>query len=763
MKNFSTVFLAVMALTVTGCSTPQQTVQREVIPLVPQPVKLIQSQGTFVVSSNTPLCAMEGTRDVVKQFQQSMKTAGLFSISNTDCGSHGIHFGLNTSGESSPEGYRLTVDDSGVSVVAATTHGAFNGAMTLLQLMTAQDAHNNEINLPYVDIEDSPRYAWRGLMIDPARHFLPLADVKTMIEQMGQLKLNRLHLHLTDDQGWRIEIKRYPKLTQVGAWRKPPVLEAREDIAAYGGYYSQDDIKEIVDYAAKHFITVIPEIDMPGHAQAAVAAYPDVIGVTGDTPEVSHDWGINPYLFNTNEKSMTFIKHVLDEVLALFPGEYIHLGGDEAIKDQWESSPEVQAQIRALGIDDAHQMQGWFMSELGSYLAKHGRKMVGWDEILDADIPATATIMSWRGNAGTIKAIRRGHDVVQSSFYLDNLQSFRNDEPAGRMGVLTLSRIYKTDIIPPGLTPEESRHVLGAQGHLWSEFLNSPWYVQRAAFPRAAAIAEILWTPANEISWNSFLNRLPAQMARFEQQGVTAADIPFAVEFGLSEGRLNALESGKATLQLRNQVEFGDIYYSLDGSEPTMASHRYTAPFDIASGTTIRAAVFTSEGYRLAAPRKFDFSTASLLTRKGNELHTCYGGGFGLRMPLTADAIAPSPVYNADIFHNCYVYPKAPLDNIVSVSVDVGLLPRHYGLAHEAHKVKQYEYTSTFGELRVYKDQCDTGEVIATLPLKNPFTSSSKQSLTAALPAQAGLHNLCFVFAAPLSGPFYAVDKITLQ
>jgi hexosaminidase len=265
------------------------------------------------------------------------------------------------------EGYTLDVSAKGVRIEARAEAGLFYGAMTAAQLLSAGTAYGAPVRLGGIHIEDFPRFSWRGLMLDPARHFLPAADVKQIIDQH---KLNVLHLHLTDDQGWRIEIKRYPELTKIGAWRTPPSNGGPgSETQAYGGFYTQPELRDIVAYAAARHITVVPEIDLPGHAQAAVAARPQ-IGVTGERPTVSNDWGINPYLFSTSEESLTFLKNVLDEVMALFPGKYIHLGGDEAIKDQWQASPTIQAQMKRLGIADEHALQSWFMEQLGRYLAE---------------------------------------------------------------------------------------------------------------------------------------------------------------------------------------------------------------------------------------------------------------------------------------------------------------------------------------------------------------------------------------------------------
>jgi len=302
------------------------------------------------------------------------------------------------------EGYVLDITPNGASLTARDEAGLFYGAMSLAQLLTPT-GDRQMATLPAARIADWPRFGWRGLMIDSARHMQSVPELERILDQMALHKLNVLHWHLTDDQGWRIEIKRYPELTRIGAWRMSPDAGKGGEPRRYGGFYSQEDIRHVVAYAAERHITVVPELDMPGHAQAAVAAYPEY-GVTGQRPKVSADWGINPYLYNVDESALHFLENVLDEVMALFPSRYIHLGGDEAIKDQWEASPAVRERTRALGLKNPEQLQSWLMGRLGRYLDRHGRRLIGWDEILEGGVPGDAAVMSWRGTQGIEKAAR---------------------------------------------------------------------------------------------------------------------------------------------------------------------------------------------------------------------------------------------------------------------------------------------------------------------------------------------------------------------
>ena len=734
--------------------------------LIPWPAKIDPAPASFTVNARTPICASGDAAVVATQLQETVRGSRGVDLAVRACGRPGISLLISaTAAAADAEGYVLDVGAGGMRIESRTQTGLYYGAMTAAQLLASEAKDGAAVELSGVHIEDSPRFKWRGLMLDPARHFLPVDDVKRIIEQMGQHKLNMLHLHLTDDQGWRIEIKRYPELTKVGAWRTPPTGGGPpENPGKYGGFYTQADIRDIVAFAAARHITVVPEIDMPGHAQALVAAHPKM-SVPGDQPQVSGDWGVNPYLFNTNAESVKFVENVLDEIMALFPGKYVHLGGDEAVKDQWKASPAIQAQMKSLGIADEEAMQSWFMEQLGRYLAGHGRVMVGWDEILEGGVPQAATVMSWRGTQGAIRAARLGHDVVLSpapTLYFDNLQSRRDDEPAGRLAIAPLSQVYNFEVMPTVLNAEEARHVLGAQANLWSEYLLSGWYVQHAAFPRVDALSEALWSRASSMNWSGFLERLAVQIQRYRRQGIEAADSAFAVDFQLAQGRNRALSAGGGAVTLVSQTDFGQIRYTLDGSAPTLESKLYSAPLELKLGVEIKAATFTDRGLPLATARSYRFDADTLLTRISNQLRPCAGGDFGLRVPLTPDSPAVSPVYDIDLFHDCFLYPMAPLDGVKGLGLNIARLARNYGLAHEAKFVKVYPARTPFGEMVVYRDRCETGDEVARVPLADPATSANRNFLRVPMPATTGEHDLCVLFTAPTNGPFYAIDDMKL-
>ena len=744
--------------------------------LIPWPAKVVTGRGVFYVNGQTPICARGAANGVAQQLQATVAAMQGLDLKTRRCGGGpAIELVLSPGASvTDTEGYTLDVRATGIRIEASAGAGLFYGAMTAAQLLSTDAmgaTPDSSASVRFIHIEDFPRFKWRGLMLDPARHFLSVVEVKTMIDQMSQHKLNVLHLHLTDDQGWRLQIKRYPELTTIGAWRKPP-SSGGSGIApgVYGGFYTQEDIRDLVTFAAARYITIIPEIDLPGHAQAAIAAHPQ-LSVPGDHPEVSTNWGVNYYLYNTNADSLKFVENVLDEVMDLFPGKYIHLGGDEAIKTQWKSSPAIQSQMKALGIRNEEALQSWFMEQIGRYLADHGRTMVGWDEILQGGVPPTATVMSWRGTQGAITAARLGHDVVLSpapTLYFDNLQSRRDDEPAGRLGIAPLSQVYTFQVMPTVLSAEEGRHVLGAQANMWSEYLMSAWYVQHAAFPRVAALSEAVWSQPASMSWAGFLERLPAQMQRYHRQGIAAADSAFAVDFQLADGRTAALTAGMGAVTLGNQTAFGQIRYTLDGSEPTADSKLYTRPLALELGAVIKAAAFSQDGRPLAATRRYDFNADTLLTRSSNELQGCPGGDLGLRVPLTPDSPAAAPVYDLDVFHACYVYPKAFMTGALAFSFDIARLPRNYGLANnytteEARdQVKSYPARTPFGELVIYQDRCETGPELARAALPDPAASDNRQSLQIPIAPLEGEHNMCFIFTASTQGPWYVIGSVRL-
>ncbi|WP_022973892.1 family 20 glycosylhydrolase [Xanthomonas maliensis] len=751
-------------------TTPSSTANAP-LPLIPAPAESRRGSGSLRVGPGTVISIADGDGDArragehLAMLLQRTRGLRLEVRSETQASPASIRLQRNAQTPvTQPEGYSLEADDHGLRIQARDGAGLFYGAISAWQLLTP-DGGKGPVVIPAVSIRDWPRFRWRGQHLDVARHFHDVATVKHVLDTMAMHKLNVLHWHLTDDQGWRIEIKRYPKLTDIGAWRTPPGAGRHGTPERYGGFYTQEQISEIVAYAARLHITVLPELDMPGHAQAAVAAYPEEVGVPGVRTQVGVNWGVNPYLFNTSERSLTFITNVLDEVLTLFPSTYIHIGGDEAVKDQWEASPAVRAQMRKLGIKDAHAMQGWFNEQLAQYLTAHGRRMIGWDEILESGVPASASVMSWRGVEGAVAAARQGHDVVLAPgdwLYLDNLQSTRSDEPNGRLTTLPLERVYGFDPVPSGLSAEQAQHVLGAQGALWSEYIPSRWHVDHALFPRLSAVAEVTWSPMSARSWPGFLARLPAQLQRYRALGIDYSDAAFAADIALDGGPNPVLAGAPAKVVLSTQTGAGQLHYTTDGSTPTPASPRYTAPFTISLPSTVKATAFSADGVALAAVRGRQFDRPTLLRLDSQGLRHCVDqGALGLRLPLLPDmAGADTPVYNVDLFHACRLYPQARLDGIGAIRIEAARLANNFGLAHEQSKVVQYPARSRGGELEV-RQGCD-GELIASMQLPNSDMLGEQFTLETPLPPRTGIHDLCLRFTAPIRGPLYAIGAVQL-
>ncbi|MER5985284.1 beta-N-acetylhexosaminidase [Streptomyces sp. NPDC001787] len=441
------------------------------------------------------------------------------------------------------EGYRLSIDPGhGIRITGGSAAGVFWGAQTLRQLLgpeafrRAPVTAEPDLGLPALEIEDGPRFAWRGLMLDVSRHFMPKEDVLRYLDLLAAHKLNVFHFHLTDDQGWRVEIKRHPRLTEVGAWRSRTKYGHRAselwDETPYGGYYTQDDIREIVAYAAERHISVVPEIDIPGHSQAAISAYPelgntDVIDTT--TLSVWDTWGINPNVLAPTDNTLRFFEGVFEEILELFPATtspFIHVGGDECLKDQWRESPTAQARIAELGLAGEDGLQAWFIGHFDTWLTERGRRLIGWDEILEGGLPQGAAVSSWRGYAGGVAAAEAGHDVVmcpEQQVYLDHRQHGGPDEPMPIGFIRTLEDVYRFEPVPPGLSEEAARHILGTQANVWTEVMQNRARVDYQVFPRLAAFAEVAWSalPASaDRDFAEFERRMTTHYARLDALGV---------------------------------------------------------------------------------------------------------------------------------------------------------------------------------------------------------------------------------------------------
>ncbi|QBB69749.1 carbohydrate-binding protein [Pseudolysobacter antarcticus] len=785
MKTYfhSVIFFGVTAFVfgaIGGCQSIQTSTSAttyaqpaDPLSLIPQPLSLARSPGYFELRQGAALIVESQNAQalgVARYFVDLMsRTRGLkldlLPLTGTIPKSQAISFVLDPHVVvSSDEGYELVVAGDHIRLAARTAHGLFNGSTTLWQLLTLDTGNTLPIRVPALRIDDAPRFVWRGLMLDVSRHFMPPDAIKQILAAMAVHKLNVFHWHLTDDQGWRIEIKKYPRLTDIGAWRVPAGSAATADIdpntkkpRREGGFYTQNDVREIVSYAAERFITIVPEIEMPGHAQAAIAAYPQ-FGSRGDNPTVSSDWGVHTYLYNVNEDTFAFLEDVLSEVMALFPGRYIHVGGDEAAKDQWQASAQVQQRMHTLGVANEAALQSYFIQRIEKFLGAHGRKLIGWDEILEGGLPAEATVMSWQGMKGGIEAANQGHDVVMApspDLYLDHLQSSAHDEPPGRPSLITLADVYKFEPVPTELNTTQAQHILGAQINLWTEHMRTPQRVQHATFPRLAALAELTWSSHENRNWNSFVTRLIPQLARYRRLGIDYADSAFAVNIAAAT---NA-QSDRADVVLSNQLGIGAIRYTLDGGEPTAQSVRYEKPLQITLPQTLRANTFADD-QPLAETRTRVIERLSLLQRNSDELASC-----NKKLPLRLEDDAPLPgeraVFNVDILDACWIYAQAPLNGITQIQIIIGQIPYNFQLWHDSDKIVSHAAASKREELQVRLDTC-AGEILAVLPLTPALAQSGLSTLTANLPARSGTHDLCLFFTTRNHDPLWAIDAVQL-
>ena len=630
------------------------------IAIVPYPNHLETGRGTYRVTDRSVTCDSrtdERTQRAVVGFAARLATVtgGTNPVTVADeVPASGIRF---VTDESLPaEGYELNVDGEGIEVRASQFPGFLYALQSLEQLLPAavygtEPAPDAAWEVPCVKIADAPRFAYRGMHLDVARHFFSVDEVKRYIDVMAIHKLNTLHWHLTDDQGWRIEIKRYPELTAVGSIRKATVVRKEwgtYDGTPYGGFYTQDEIRDVVKYAADRGVTVIPEIDLPGHMLAALTAYPE-LGCTGGPYEVWGRWGVaDDVLCPGREKTFEFLEGVLTEVMELFPSEYIHIGGDECPKVRWEKCPRCQAKIRQLGLKDdgehtaEHYLQSYVTDRIGKFLAQHGRRIIGWDEILEGRAPSDAVVMSWRGSEGGIAAAKLGHDVIMtpnSHFYFDYYQSLDTDaEPFGIGGYIPMEQVYSYDPAFPELTPEQQKHILGVQANLWTEYVLSDEHLEYMLLPRLAALSEVQWCLPETKDWNRFIGSFRMDEI-YSQMGYEFAKHIFGVTASYAVDP----EKGGVVMTLTTQGG-APIRYTLDGSDPTASSPLYKAPVTIGESCTFKAAALREGMQTPVYTRKFDFNKATgrrIALNAAPTLKYTYGGA-----SLLVDGYRGGPVYS---------------------------------------------------------------------------------------------------------------------
>lgn len=605
--------------------------------LIPQPRELKMEEGNFILTDKTVIVANEDSFEAIYLKENIKQITGLdLKIGNVSNAVSKIQFRLLhvNSAYWSNEKYKLTITENNITIEHGSNLGLLNGIHTLLQIIPVEN--NTVIKLPCLQIDDEPKYAWRGMHLDCARHFFPVSFVKKYIDYLAMYKFNTFHWHLTDDQGWRIEIKKYPKLTEVGAWRNGSMVghysEQKFDDKLYGGFYTQEEIKEVVAYATKRHITIVPEIEMPGHAVAALASYPEY-SCTGGPFEVGKIWGVLDDVFCPKEETFTFLENILSEVIALFPSEYIHIGGDESPKVRWKVCPHCQALIKKEGLKDEHELQSYFIQKIEKFVNSKGREIIGWDEILEGGLAPNAAVMSWRGTEGGIAAAKQKHFVVMtpgSHCYFDYYQGEPKNEPLAIGGYIPVEKVYSFNPTPKELNQEEAKYILGAQANVWTEYMEDAQKVEYMVFPRIMALSEVLWGTSNPEKYTNFQNRMIQQFPALDKKGINYSKAIFEITT-----KVNPSSKGEGVLfELKSANDSKKIKFTNDGTTPSNNSNAYLNPIAINKGQTIKAAYFEN-GKQQSAIIEQQFYWSKAVGKKialVNQPHENYsnGGAFTL-------------------------------------------------------------------------------------------------------------------------------------
>jgi len=577
-----------LILTLFSCSEPQVKLTSPSI--IPAPQSLQVNPGHFTINEETTLSNNDDFTASYNFLLSFLKDATDRDW-DTKYSDNNVIILEYDSSIISKEGYNIISTDRNITIKSSTDAGAFYAVQSLIQLMPADIKNATEIYIPAVTIKDEPRFNYRGMHLDVSRHMFDVDFIKKYIDAMAMLKMNNFHWHLTDDQGWRIEIKKYPKLQEIAAYRDSTLLGHYNDTPhqydgkRYGGYYTQEEVREVIAFAKARHINVIPEIEMPGHAQAAIAAYPE-LGCTGNNIDVAMKWGVFEDIYCPNEATFTFLENVLDEVMELFPSKYIHIGGDEAPKTQWKTSNVAQKVIKENGLKDEYELQSYFIQRMEKYINSKGRQIIGWDEILEGGLAPNATVMSWRGVEGAIEAAKAGHDVIMtptSHCYFDYYQSENDDEPLAIGGFLPLEKVYNFNPIPEELTAEEAQLVLGLQGNVWTEYIKTSEQVEYMVFPRIFAMSEVAWSPSGERDYLEFVSRVENFNKRLQVLNINYANHLYELE-----GSLNEDQAYELTTMLPNN----EIRFTLDGTLPVATSTVYEGPIPFKENMSLKAAVF---------------------------------------------------------------------------------------------------------------------------------------------------------------------------
>ena len=580
------------------------------LPLIPYPAHVSIKEGSFQFNDKTKILydspLLKSMADASATSWSALKALQIESMVHKNGNvEHSVLLLLNQpfNHELGMEGYQLEILASHLVLSANAPSGIRYGLQTIGQLLDAA----TDAKISCATIVDFPRFSYRGMHLDVSRHFMPMSQIYKMIDELERHKMNVFHWHLVDDQGWRIEIKKYPKLTEVGAWREDKSDKHWNDRSlskagaktTYGGFYTQEEISSLVAYAAERNITVIPEIEMPAHVMSVLAAYPE-LSCTGENLGVPPGgvWPITHIYCAGKEETFNFLEDVLTEVMEIFPSSYIHIGGDEADKTEWKKCEKCQQRIKDEGLKDEHELQSYFIHRIEAFLNAHGRNLIGWDEILEGGLAPNATVMSWRGEEGGIAAAKMGHNVIMtpgSHCYFDHYQGDPSVEPLAIGGYTPLSKVYAYEPVPAELTENEAKFVLGAQANHWTEYMPVPEQLEYMAFPRLAAIAEVLWSPKSSRNWESFVNRMPAQFQRYEARGLNASKSAYQVKINAEPAPDKSLKISFST-----ELQTSSIRYTLDGAEPDEQSLLYNGPFLLNKTATVKAACF-SNGMRQGA------------------------------------------------------------------------------------------------------------------------------------------------------------------
>jgi hexosaminidase len=575
------LFMSILGLSF-ACNQAKVIYEIKGISLIPLPQTVKNDTGTFILLSGNGVEFDEKNAElslIYNYLKNQLKDFYQFELISDK--NAGIKLSIDKNIEND-EGYSLIINKKGIEIKGKTPRGLFYGIQSFLQILPAEKKKIEGFKIPCITIIDEPQFKWRGLHLDVCRHFFTVEEVKKLLDVVASLKINTFHWHLTDDQGWRIQIKKYPKLTEIGSWRKANLLNyvieypLKYDNQRYGGFYTQEQIKEVVEYAKTRFITIVPEIEMPGHAVAALTAYPEY-SCTGGPFEVLTEWGVSDDVFCPGkDATFNFIQDILSEVIDLFPGEYIHVGGDECPKVRWKHCPDCQNRMKAENLKNENELQSYFIKRIEKFLNSKGKKLIGWDEILEGGLPERANVMSWRGESGGIQAASNGHNVVMTpnnDCYFDHYQGKYN-EPLSIGGLTTLKDVYDYQPVPKNLDEKFRKHILGSQANLWAEYIPTSEHLEYMIFPRLCALVENLWTYENRHNYKDFLQRMDTEYLRLDLKKINYRVNP---PEGFED--INKTIDDSVLIKLDNGISSSTIRYTLDGSEPNETSLLYKAPF----------------------------------------------------------------------------------------------------------------------------------------------------------------------------------------